>query len=389
MGGLWYEAGMFGKPAYYGSIVHGVAGNVVELGAATVGEIPAGTLISVNRLLYPSVDALVGSASVARYADYVEAMAEVMAGYLLPGARIEVWNEPPWTNDSWDNRSRFHDDPVGKGIATWVYTVQPLVLELVERTMPAGVELVNGGPHKSGGHGMLRYVSAADSAASDFVADAAHPYGAFPEVNWWNVAGDGLSWGPGFVNLVGSSNMAFNAKVHKDNPTSGLELVVSETGTYSFDEDAKRAYDVRHLVGAWTMKYRMVNFYSLADTPGLAMMDGVTKVRRPAWDDLRRLMRVLQMIERDEDRYELPEIEAWLGEEWRLSVFSFGPAMVVYQRTIPPTSTPVWPRPAELRIADGPGELLALGLNDRGHQARAGRKLFVGAKPMVITRKVA
>ena len=380
LGGLWYEIG-FGKPAYYGGIAHDVDGQVITLGAATTGTFADGAQISVNRLLYPSVDAVSGSDSAERYADYVEALAERIAAHGLTG-RVELWNEPPWTNDTWDQRSRFYDNPAAMGISTWTFTVQPLVTALASRSMPAGVSLVSGGTHKSGGHGILRYLSAGQVAESAFVADAAHTYGAAPEVHWWWTEGAGTSWGAGYVNLNGSSNMAFNAKLQDTTPAAGLEFVISECGAQSLDAEAKRNFDLRHLVGAWAMGFAMVTFYSLADTPGLALVDATTHVATDSWTDIRRLMRVLRNVDAQPSRYALPTIETWDEGDWNLAVVTIGPLLIVWQRTTSST----FPGPRRLTLANEAGELFALAANDRGHADAQDRTVYVGAKPMILTR---
>ena len=383
IGGLWYQVG-FGKPAYYGGIIHDVSGQVITLGAATTGVFNNGDAISINRLLYPSVDSMKAD-SAERYADYVTALANKIAGEGVEG-RIEVWNEPPWVNDTWDDRSRFYDDPVGKGIATWTFTIQPLITALATRTMPPGIGLVSSGTNKSGGHGILRYLTADQVAASSFVADAIHPYGPYPEYSWWWTSGAGLSWGAGFVNLNGNSNFAFNAKVQADNPSAGLEYVVTETGTHTTDNEVKRNYDLRHLVGAWSMGLTMVNFYSLADTVGLAQVDAVTHVPFDGWEDIVRLMDFLRVVNADVDRYVLPSINTWYGTEWNLAVHTIGPVMVVHQRPVPPGLDPVFPGPARLTLNAGPGSLFVLGVNNRTHQDAKGNVIYVGEKPVILTR---
>lgn len=384
IGGLWYQIG-FGKPAYYGGIIHAINGQVIELGAATIGAFADGAQVSINRLLYPSVDQLTGSLGARKYADYVQAMAERMEHHRIAG-RIEIWNEPPWVNDRWDQRSGFYDDPASKGIPVWTYQLEPLIKELATRRLPSSVGLVSGATHKSGGHGILRYLTAAQVAESNFVADAIHPYAAGPDVTWWWTTGAGTSWGAGYVNLVGSANFAFNKKVIDENPTAGMEYVISEYGSGLGTSPHRRSYELRHLVSAWAMGIRMVNFYSLSDTAGFEMVDAVTKVPSDAWTDIKRLMSTLKTVKAEEAKYALPVISSWEGTQWNLAVCTIGPVMVVYQRIVESGGGPFYPGPARLVLSPGAGTLRVLGMNDLGHQDVSGNTVYVGSKPVLISR---
>lgn len=386
IGGLWYE-NYFNRASYYGAVIHAINGNQIQLGSTVKTLIPDGTAIRIQRPLYAPVPTSSGSYSADRYAAYVQALADRIDYHGIVG-RVEIWNEPPWPNDFWDRLSRFYDDPAGMGIEVWTRELEPLVRALIQRQFPSRVGLVCGGSHKSGFHGLLSYLTPQQVADSAFVADAIHPYGTFPETHFWNAVGSGTNWGAGYVNLSGTSNMAYDKKLMADNPAAGLEMVISEYGSgwIGVDNEVARNYTLRHLVAAWAMGIQMVNLYSFAETAAYALVDPTTHEPTVSWDDIKEFMSFVRVVNATVDDYQLPVIQSWTEGAANLAVFTIGPLLVVYQRTDAPLASPTWVGPQRLVLSPGPGQLLVLGANDRGHQDAGTNSVYVGAKPVILTR---
>ncbi|MBN2455382.1 MAG: hypothetical protein JXB29_02405 [Sedimentisphaerales bacterium] len=100
-----------GKWGYYGALIHSVdnQNNSINLAASTNVTLPAGTKLIVNRLRYdscPTCDPC--NSSIQAYGNYAKYIASEIANKSLTG-RVELWNEPPWAHDPWDNRRSFYD----------------------------------------------------------------------------------------------------------------------------------------------------------------------------------------------------------------------------------------------------------------------------------------
>src|SRR5436309_1435378 len=74
----------------------------------------ATTTYDINEILYPSATtANANDAPQVEFGNYVSFLASDMASRGISG-EIEIWNEPPWIDDSWDARGYLYDSfPAG------------------------------------------------------------------------------------------------------------------------------------------------------------------------------------------------------------------------------------------------------------------------------------
>lgn len=390
-----------GKAAYYGAVIADMpSANVVELGAATTGVIADGTALTINRLMYPAIATDSGTdPSAVAYANYAHALAELIADHCPAGGAVELWNEPVWNNDRWDQLANFFDDPTAWSVAEWDQLLSPIIKAVAGMDWPAGVDVYSSGNNKTGQMSALLVLDKA--ALVPIVADTYHPYDVEPEAYWWGRGPTctGTNWGPGYKNVVGSSSFAAGALV--GDAAGGFGRRISECGYGGTHGDTDwleglKSYAIRKLVGAWSMGFEMVNFYSLIDAP-YALADPVTHEPYPALVRLGQLMRFLRNVQADADAYTLPTIRFYDGA---LPLFrvNIGPVLVCWQRTAAgaaPTYKPQWPVPDHVRFADEPGgQLRVLNTVRRLHESvnagEAGEHtLYFGAEPLVVTWKAA
>ncbi|MEO6753542.1 MAG: hypothetical protein ABIP85_17325, partial [Chthoniobacteraceae bacterium] len=275
-----------GKWAYYGALIDSVdpTGATITLAAKTSVALNAGTVLKVNQLRYASAATISATdpAWVA-YARYVKYLADQVGTYGLKG-RVELWNEPPWPNDSWDHRGGFYDNaPIGS-TTTVNYGMQRAVLDHV---LPAGVRYSWGGSHKTGTNGVLNAPLPKPTQAQ--VANAMptegwHPYGPTPEWHLWYP--DTLLTAPNvFTTGLEGTNGGSNNKQGRRNranwlASNGWTVVdqISETGHLTSDETARTRWVTRSFlsnlcIGPAPFTDR-INFYRLTDTPsGFGMID--------------------------------------------------------------------------------------------------------------------
>ena len=128
-------AGISAKGSYTGSLISEVSLTssttaTLGLASAVATALPAGSALYVNEILYPSTTTNSGTeTSVIHYGDYVSFLAQSIASYGLEGD-VEIWNEPPWTADPWDQRSSLYDYPnTGPYSASMTYAQNAVVTE--------------------------------------------------------------------------------------------------------------------------------------------------------------------------------------------------------------------------------------------------------------------
>ena len=264
-----------GKEAYYGALIHAVDtdAGTIELAAGLEGPLHAGEVLRINELRYPTAasDAAVDP-SVQAYARYVRFLADTIAEAGVRG-RVEVWNEPPWTNDRWDTRGAFYDDPppgvldasINKGFAEALRGDRP----------PTGVSYVWSGTHKSGFNsllgGNLGAPLTAVEAERSFTAEAFHPYGNNPEDAAFDTAK--LLSGVHFSEAAlpgtnAGSNFKFARGLELRNRSErgfGLGQDLSETGLATSDQAQKARFNTRQLLTYRALGFDRINFYRLVD----------------------------------------------------------------------------------------------------------------------------
>ena len=191
-----------------GSLVRSVTLNdathaTITLASALTVALPASTSdeYSISEVLYPSaLTEIATDPSVVAYGDYVSFLASDMASRGLKG-QIELWNEPPWLADPWDNRCLLYDDdlapPCPGTVGAPSSQNEPnygFVANLQSRSFPAGISLTWNGTSGSGWASILGPRMQAESGvlaaqpAKVVTTESFHPYGFEPEEMMWTTA---------------------------------------------------------------------------------------------------------------------------------------------------------------------------------------------------------
>lgn len=267
-----------GKEAYYGGLIHAVdvATGTVELASALSAPLRAGDELQINQLRYASAGTdSPDDPSVQAYARYVRHLAETVAAAGVEG-RIEIWNEPPWTNDRWDTRGAFYDTPpagvIGSSINAGFFNV------LRGDQLPDGVRYNWGGTHKSGFNSLLGGnvgpVLTEDEWQSAFSSESFHPYGNNPEDAAYDT--DVLLSGVHFSDAAlpgtnADSNFKFaRALALEQAQAEGwtLEQNITETGLTTGDAEQKARFNLRQYFTYQALGFERINFYRLVDGGG-------------------------------------------------------------------------------------------------------------------------
>ena len=133
-----------GRGSYAGSLISSVTQidsthAKVTLASALTSALPAGgNTYLINEILYPSTatsDA--ADPSIEAYANYVSFLANDMAAHGVTGD-VEIWNEPPWPHDPWDDRGYLYDPGLYGGTAEYGADFG-FAANLMMRKFPAGV----------------------------------------------------------------------------------------------------------------------------------------------------------------------------------------------------------------------------------------------------------
>lgn len=280
-----------GRWAYYGAFIDSVEQpGTLRLAAKTNRDLPAGTKLRVNQLLYPSVATTdADDPSLVAYGRYARFLASEIAARGLRG-HVELWNEPPWIHDRWDARGGFYDTvpPNISGVSP-----NPGMLDqfLDGPAPPAGVSFVWGGSHKSGGRGLGARRGGVTAAQLQRVsADALHPYGDSPETHAWNP--EAMRRGAAFSDLaLPGTNEQSNMKLLRQNQLAATRrgqpsprIVATEIGHLGGDETQKTRYDMRAFLIYLSLGMDRINFYRLADKPGkFGFIDETTRAPKPVF----------------------------------------------------------------------------------------------------------
>jgi hypothetical protein len=408
-----------GRWAYYGALIDAVdpVAQTITLAAKTKTALAAGTVLTVNRLRYPSVASeTVDDPSVVAYGRYVRFLAERIAAYGLHGT-VEIWNEPPWSHDPWDHRSGFYDNPpasLSKNSPNW-----GLLRSLLKETLPPGVRYTWGGSHKSGTRGLLSLPAPAPARAeieASVASEGWHPYGPTPEWNAWYPELLETSKDLAAAGLEGS-NLGSNFKQGRRKAAQQLKTLgwtvpeqISEAGLATADQNAKARWITRFFLVQMCLgpqpQLDRVNFYRLSEAAeGYAMIEATTQKELPAYIALKELMNELALFPVAPADFSSPELPTIAGEyrgDFPLATIPIlgrtqaGAArtlFVTFQRTYAPTDA-AWialnPAPATItvQLPEGAGAARAVDLVTRQPVAISisGSKVSyaVGANPVAL-----
>jgi hypothetical protein len=297
----------------------------ITLASGLRSSLPANTTSQyiINELLYPP--ALTSSptdASVVAFVGYAKFLAGAIAAAGLTG-EVELWNEPPWGDDPWDNRGDFHD--------TWSGNQQPgpqgpgypnpgFVAALQNTTPPAGVTYVWAGTNKSGFNTVFSLMPSNTGVpftqpATVVATESFHPYGNNPEDNLWNpvcmeATINTFPTPPSSYfacNLVAAStsNTGFAAQASliqsSQHASWGIAHSITETGlaiTTNSDQAHQARFIMRQFLGFQAAGVSPIEFYRLYDNSGqgFGFVDPVTHAPLAAYSAIAGLMSDLNAI---------------------------------------------------------------------------------------------
>jgi hypothetical protein len=283
--------------SYAGTLITGITITdathaTITLASALLAAMTASEALTINELLYPSAATghYTTDTSIQKYAAYAEKLGSLAVAITTPhgiGVDIELWNEPPWGSDFWDNRTDGYDtDP---GVAGELARFQPNFgfVDAIQNTPHVGgVTYTWAGTEKSGaaslvGPRMLTY--SGDSfiqPAQNVTRESGHPYGNNPEDGGWNevtlAANQSGSPSPNLLqpnssNFYLAEEYTLQART-ANGPTYGIFHNITETGCFqnlskgTCPTDAQKARFLlrQYLSYMWDdMEY--IEFYRLFD----------------------------------------------------------------------------------------------------------------------------
>jgi Chitobiase/beta-hexosaminidase C-terminal domain len=190
------------RNSYAGTLITGVNQTdathaTLTLASALTSALPANstTLYTISEYLHPPAATFSPSdPSVIAFAKYAQFLAQSIAAAGLTGD-VELWNEPPWSPDPWDERANFYDTfpgvispgPQGPSLANWGF-----VAALQGQTPIPGVTYTWAGTNKSGDNSVLNPSMLANTGvaftqpATTVTSESLHPYTNNPEDSAWS-----------------------------------------------------------------------------------------------------------------------------------------------------------------------------------------------------------
>ena len=282
-----------GSHNYAGSFITGATLNdsthaTLTLSSAVTTALPASTASQyiINEILYPSVDSWSASdASIENYANYVSFLASDMASRGIEG-EIEIWNEPPWGDDSWDAREYLYDTSPSGEVTSPNFG---FAARLQEIALPTGVKLIWAGTEKSGSNSLMfaQYQNPTvtmQEPVANFSSESFHPYGNTPEQMMWTDAclTGTIQTFPTSPNAYQSCYLAgektgsnfiwavqYSLVAQSKNSTFGIAHSITETGILPPAAGLRAAqarFNMRQFIGYQALGITPIEFYSIADT---------------------------------------------------------------------------------------------------------------------------
>lgn len=286
--------------SYAGTLITGVTPvdsthATVTLASAVTTALPANTTTHylINEVLYvPALTSGITDTSVIAYANYAQFLASKIHAAGLTG-EVELWNEPPWAGDPWDNRGDFYDTwpgnqtpgPQGAGFPNFGFAA---VLQGI--TPPSGVTYNWGGTDKSGfntlPNGQNSNTGVAQNLPPTVVnTESFHPYGNNPEDAFTSIPclKTTLNTYPTLpnswltCNLISSSTsnlgyaVQYSLYEQSNNATYGIGHNITETGqvnTGTSDQAHQARFIMRQFLEAQAAGISPVQFYRLLDSSG-------------------------------------------------------------------------------------------------------------------------
>jgi hypothetical protein len=279
--------------SYAGALIAGITLHssttaTITLASAVSTALPANTstLYTVNEGLYaPPASFSPTDPSILAYASYVEFLAQSIAAAGLTG-EVEIWNEPPWADDPWDNILDYYDNspgsispgPQSQGLPDWGFVAA------LQNVAPInGVTYIWAGTEKSGTNSVLDPGMSSNTGvafaepAKAVTSESFHPYGNNPEAALWSAPC--LAAWSGIDNLFacnlfgvagGNFNLAEKESLieQASNLTWGIAHNITETGFGLAEGDSvhQARFIMRQLLGYQAVGVTPIDFYRLYDT---------------------------------------------------------------------------------------------------------------------------
>ncbi len=318
------------RHSYAGALITGVqltdaTHATLTLASALTSALAANTttLYTISEYLHPPAATFSPSdPSVIAYADYAQFLAQCIANAGLTG-EVELWNEPPWTDDPWDEQADFYDTfpgpaspgPLAANLPNWGF-----VADLQNQTPIPGVTYIWAGTNKSGDNSVLNPGMLANTGMSftqpamTVTSESFHPYGNNPEDEIWSepclqATIQPYPAPPSYYhpcNLVSNSTSNAleaeqNSLVQKNrNPSWGLSHNITETGFQLLGSDSAHQvrFIMRQFLGYQAAGVTPIEFYRLYDTSSgeFGFTDPITQAPLPNYTAIAGLIADLQTI---------------------------------------------------------------------------------------------
>ncbi len=297
----------------------------LKLASALTSSLPANTttLYIINQATHPPAATWSPSDySIQAYANYAHFLAESMANAGLEG-EVELWNEPPWSEDPWDNKADFYDTfpgavkpgPQAQNLPNFGF-----VAALMNQTPISGVTYIWGGTNKSGDNSVFNARMLANTGvsfkqpATTVTIESFHPYGNTPEDEIWSEPclkatinpypqAPGLYHHCNLVSTSGSNILEAEqlSLIQKSRNSSwGIAHNITETGFQENLSDTVHLtrFTMRQFLGFEAAGITPIEFYRLYDTTvgQFGFTSPTTKQPLPVYIALEDLMSDVEQI---------------------------------------------------------------------------------------------
>jgi hypothetical protein len=325
---------------YEGSFISGVVLRdsthaTLILASAVTTPLSANTTTqyAINEVLYPSPASFSpNDPSVIAYSNYVSWLARDMASRGIQG-EIEIWNEPPWPDDLWDNRGDLYDVFPATQAPGPQYSGMPnfgFAANLQKGSLPEGISLIWGGTEKSGSNSLL-FSTMHDTTGLNvsqptgvITSESFHPYGNTPEESMWltsclegtvhpyplppdayqNCFLPGEKTGSNFMWAAQYSLVA-----QTENSSYGIAHSITETGSMppaAGLRTVQARFEMRQFIGFQADGISPVEFYAISDgtsnDPSFGFVgysgSGSTYIPYPAYTAISGFMADVRLISR-------------------------------------------------------------------------------------------
>ena len=265
-----------------GATLSGPNSAVLTLSSSLTAYLPAGFKLYVNEILYPSPETgNPGDPSIVAYANYAHYLATQIEALGMAG-EVELWNEPTWGDDCWDNRRNCYDHDPGFAGELQAYGPNYGFAAAVQGLQPVqNVTFVWAGTNKSGsadllGPRMKTYSGVTFNQNPALIAsESLHPYGSNPEDDIWNEPCLQANPSAGqLCNTISKSTSNYvlteanNIIAKTAQGATGINHSITETGasTLYMPTDHQARFAMRQYLGFMATNVSYVEFYRMYDT---------------------------------------------------------------------------------------------------------------------------